>query len=113
MRRLVTFSRCSYDPGRSRISRVFMPLTMASGLPERVPARRPLVNYRPAPQDMRTCTVTAWLQHLSDPYLRLQDRHICRASSGNKASLTRRKQGKVLLQAHLIGTWALRGRRCA
>ena len=34
----VTASKCSYAPGLSRISRVFMPATMAKGLPDKVPA---------------------------------------------------------------------------
>ncbi len=38
MRRPVTASRCSYAPGRPRISSVLMPATIASGLPDSVPA---------------------------------------------------------------------------
>mmetsp|Transcript_33614 Transcript_33614/g.85112 ORF Transcript_33614/g.85112 Transcript_33614/m.85112 type:complete len:284 (+) Transcript_33614:745-1596(+) len=37
-RRLVTCARCSYAPGRPRISSVLMPAVMARGLPDRVPA---------------------------------------------------------------------------
>lgn len=34
----VTFSRCSYAPGLSRISRVLRPAVIANGLPDKVPA---------------------------------------------------------------------------
>ena len=40
MRRPVIWSRYSYAPGRPRISSVFMPAVIASGLPDSVPACR-------------------------------------------------------------------------